>query len=137
MSPLDTPQASLVKLEIVAALLAFAVLAGAAAGWLVNGWRLGSQIERLQGKVALEQGANGRCERAVTEVQTTMNALREDEKARGVEVQKAVAKAAADSKTHLEAAREALNRAAPQPGSECDTAARESRAYVEKRRASP
>jgi hypothetical protein len=123
-----------IKFEVAAVLVVIALALGGAGGWVVNGWRLSGQIERLSGKVAIEQGANGRCESAVTQVQTTVNALREDEKARGVEVQKAVAKAAAESKTHLEAAREALSRAAPQPGAECDAAAREARAYVEKRR---
>jgi len=122
-----------VRRTIVAALVVATV--GVAVGWTVNGWRLGSTIERLEGQNTAFEGANKRCTTAVVDVQAAVKGLYEQGEQRAKLAEAAVKAAAGEAKAHLGRAQAALERPPAAKGDECGTAAREARAYVDKRRA--
>jgi hypothetical protein len=131
-----------IQLGAIVAALAFA--AGASSGWMVNGWRLGAQIEQLAGVVATQQqsletlkGANQRCTAGVADVRKSLEAFYGAIAARTAAVEAAMKAAERASRAHQEAARQALARPAPKPGEECASAAREAAAYAAKRKGAP
>jgi len=129
------------KLEIFIACLLGALLAGFGAGWMVNGWRLSGDVEKLNGivetqKQSLEtfEGANKRCTASVADVKGAVKAIADDATARAKAAAEAMARAEAGGKAHLEAAKAALNRPMPAAGKECDAIVREAVDYATKRK---
>jgi hypothetical protein len=126
-----------IKLAIAAALL----VAAAAAGWTVNGWRLAGKVNELQGVVdtqaqalALLEASNIRCAAGVAEIQAAWKDHAAQEAARQRQAQEAMDTAARAAAGHLAAARAALKRPAPKAGEECSQVAAEAAAYVQRRK---
>lgn len=129
-----------IQLAIAAVLLAVA----AAAGWTVNGWRLGAEVSRLNGIVETQKqgietmaGANKRCTAGLDDVRGAVKGYVDAGVKASREAAAAAQRAAASAQGHLDAAQEALNRAMPPPGQECDKAAAEAAAYAKKRKGAP
>lgn len=130
-----------VKLLIKIGILVAIAAAGAIAGWTLNGWRLAGQINQLKGVVSTQkqsiatlEGANHRCFAGVGEVKGAVKSIADEAAARTAAAAKAMEKASRDAQKHHDAAQEALRRALPPPGKECDTAAAEAATYARKRR---
>lgn len=129
------------KMEILVASLVGALLAGFGAGWLVNGWRLGTENAELTGvvntqkqSIATLDGANQRCAAGVADVKGAVKGIADEARARSEAAAKAMKIAEEAAKQHLADAKSALNRPLPAPGAECDTAAREATEYAKKRK---
>lgn len=132
------------KLEILIVSLAGALLAGFGAGWLVNGWRLGTENAELKGVVetqkqslATMEGANQRCAAGVADVKGAVKGIADEVRARSEAAAKAMKGAEEAAKQHLAAAQSALSRPPAAAGAECDTAAMEASAYAKKRKGAP
>jgi hypothetical protein len=126
------------------AILATAIAAAAAGGWVVNGWRLAGELERLNGIVDTQQqsietlaGVNKSCAAGLEDVKAAVKGYVDASDARGAAAAKAMAAAADAAKGHLAAAKDALNRPPAPPGQECATAAAEASAYARKRKGAP
>jgi hypothetical protein len=122
----------------------FAGVAGLAAGWTLNGWRLGAKVERLEGTVATQRqalaaldGANQRCVAGIAEVKGAVQQLVDDARRRAAAAAAAMARAEKQAAGHLAAARHALGRPMPEPGLECEQTAAEAAAYARRRKAAP
>lgn len=133
-----------VKLLIKIGILVAIAAAGAIAGWTANGWRLAGKINELQGvvdtqkqSIATLEGVNKSCAAGVDEVKGAVQVIVDEGVRRTAAAAAAMAKASQDARKHHEAAQEALRRALPAPGKECDTAAAEAATYVRKRREAP
>jgi len=132
------------KIEIVAALLAAALLAGIVGGWTMNGWRQGARVEKLKGVVdtqkqglATLEGANKRCVAGVAEVQTAVKGFVDAGNKRAGEAAAAMKAAAVQAQGHLQDARDAMSRPPVVAGKECEGVAAEASAYAKKRKAAP
>lgn len=124
---------------IIAAVL---VALGFGGGWLVNGWRLGTEVADLNTKVATLEGqksvligANQRCAVNVADVKAGVKSVVDA----GLEAQRRAAvamdKAAGKAADHQAKASEALNRP-PVPQAEwCAALQAETKAYADRRRA--
>lgn len=130
------------KLAAGAALAA--LLAGFAAGWAVNGWRLAGDIERLKGVTQTQEqsiktlvGVNKSCAAGVAEVKGAVKSMADAAERRSREAAQAMAATARQAEQHLADARSALARPPAKPGEECGTVAREASAYARKRQAGP
>lgn len=130
-----------IKLIVIAAIAAALVAGGFGAGWLVNGWRLAGEIERLGGivdtqkqSIATFEGANKRCVAGLDEVTRSVKEFVEAGAKRSEDAAKAMAEATKSAKSNLDAARDALARPPAPRGKECETAAAEAAAYAAKRR---
>lgn len=117
---------------------------GGAAGWIVNGWRLSGDVQKLTGVVSTQQqgidtlkGANDRCTTAVGDVKASVKTLVDENAARSKASQAAIDRAAKKAEGHLKAATAALNRPMPAPGKECDALVREALDYADRRKGNP
>lgn len=133
-----------IKLAIAAAVVAGAFAAGAAGGWVINGWRLGAEIQRLEGVrttqlqgMATLEGANKNCVAGVASVKASVKALVDDSEKRSADAAAAMKAAAAEASGHLAAAKSALARPPVVRGKECPQAASEASTYARKRKAAP
>lgn len=115
--------------------------AGATPAWIVQGWRFGAQVARLEGQVETQkqslatfEGANKRCTASVAEVKASVKELADESIRKSAAAAVAAQAAAKAAEGHLVASRAALNRAMPPPGKECETAASEASAYAKKRK---
>lgn len=136
--------------EIKAAVIAGAI-AGAAGlglgftgGWVINGWRLSGDINKLQGITETQKqgmselaGANKNCIAGVAGVKADVKELVDDARQRSDEAAAAMKAAAKEASGHLAAARNALARPPVVRGKECPQAASEASQYARKRKAAP
>jgi len=115
--------------------------AGAGSGWTVNGWRLGTQVAKLEGRLEALIGenarvlaANQRCAIDVHAVNLAVAGIAKasDDLTRSANTAMAKADTAAGKLTA--SAADILARAPPAPGKECATIDAEQRAYVRERR---
>ena len=109
-----------IKLELVGILCAVALVIGAAGGWLVNGWRLGTQLEHAKtelatcsGSLARTEDANKAFAGAVADQTTSIRALEASTLARDARAAAAAAKAAEQGKAITAKADAILNRPLP------------------------
>jgi len=134
----------MLKTNVAIYLIIAALALGAAAGWVLNGWRLSGQIERLQGKVETQEqsiatlrGANGRCTAAVGDVKAAVQGIAERVEKNSRAAVAAMARAEKTAAGHLDAARSATARPMPAPGGECAALVKEALEYAARRRAAP
>jgi hypothetical protein len=118
-----------------------ALALGGAGGWMVNGWRLGVELERRAGVIDTQKeslellgGANKRCDAGAAAVRGSLAAFYGELDRRSARVEAALEVAGQAAQAHQEAARHALGRALPEAGQECARAASEARAYAAKRK---
>lgn len=126
---------NLVNLAIAAAVIAaVAGASGFAAGWKLNGWRLGAKIERLAGEASALSSANERCAVNVAEVRTAVAGIVKAAEERAVEARKGIAKAEAAAVKHINRAAGIIARPPVPPEKQCDTVRDEQVEYVRARR---
>jgi len=141
---------ALAALSLKSKLIAGAVVvvvvgvAGFAAGWSVNGWRLGAENATLEGTVATQkqaittlQGVNKSCQLGVAGVEAALKGLRDEETARGKAVEAALARVAGAAARIEQGAKDALKRPPAPRGKECETVAKEAADYARKRKGEP
>lgn len=108
--------------------------AGFGAGWTVNGWRLGTRIERLQGENTVYAAANARCGVNVAEVKAAVAGLVDAAEKRAEEGRKAIAQAEKAAVVHINRAAGIIQRLPVPPEKQCDTVREEQIEYVRQRR---
>lgn len=116
--------------------------AGAASGWVVNGWRLSSQVAELRGVVAGKEAtigelrsSNASCNAAVKDVRSAVKAIGDDSARRAKSAAAAMQRVEKKVAGHLADAKGALNRPLPAAGKECEAMVREALDYARRRRA--
>ncbi len=122
--------------------IAGALAIGFAGGWLVNGWRLGGELERRAGVIEAQEqslktleGANARCSAGVAQVRSSLAAFYASVDRRSRRVEQALGEAERAAGAHLKAAAAARDRPPPRAGEECAQAAAEAAAYAARRKA--
>lgn len=119
----------------VRALVVLAIVAaGFAAGWSVNGWRLGAQIAVLEANQEKLLGANARCSAAVDEANAAMKSLEDAARKRQEAAAEALRKAEAEAARHKKRAADLLRGKPVAPGKECEAIADEILDYKRNRK---
>jgi len=122
---------------LIAAAVVAAVAAstGFATAWTVNGWRLGTKIERLAGEASALRAANARCSVNVAEVRDAVAGIVKAGEERAEQARKGIEKAQAAAVVHINRAAGIIKRPPVAPEKQCDTVREEQAAYVRERRA--
>ena len=113
-----------------AVIAAVAVSTGFAAGWKLNGWRLGADVAELRGANAAYAGANERCGVNVAEVKAAVGEIVKQGEARAAQAAKAIKKAESAAVVHINRAAGIINRPPVPPEKQCDTVRDEQVEYV-------
>lgn len=127
-------------LWIAGAIALAAGVAGATAGWQLNGWRLTAQIAEVkvqlanaETRVAILEPANDKCKADVADVRQAFADMKTAEAARTLAAAAALKRAEAKAKTFADAAHRIMSVARPAAGQECPAIIQEEADYVRTR----
>lgn len=119
---------------VLLAIIAASLFVGFGGGWMVNDWRNGEEIARLESRSAVAESSNQQCETDIADVRKgvaeMINAATERTKAAETAMVYAQAKAA----KHVTAAKAIREAPVRQGEPMCDAVFREQLEYVQKRR---
>lgn len=117
----------------ILAIIAASLLIGFGGGWMVNDWRNGAEIQRLQSRDAVLAAANDQCAVDVQFAQAGVKQVTDALAAKELEADAAMKRAQLSAKKHSDLAAEIRN-GPNRPGeSQCDAIIREQREYVQSR----
>jgi hypothetical protein len=116
-----------------AALAALIAVASFGGGWMVNGWRLSGEIERMESRQALTDSANRQCAADIKLVRASTRRITDALAAKEAEAKAAMSKAETEARKRAEMARRIQDAPIHEGETQCQAVEREQIEYVQSR----
>lgn len=116
------------------AIIAASLFVGFGGGWMVNGWRNGEEIARLESRSAVAESSNQQCETDIADVRKGVAEMINAATERAKKAEAAMIDGQAKAAKHVTAAKAIREAPVRQGESECEAVIREQKEYVQKRR---